>query len=67
MSKKQITIAYWFLGLFMLILSGLSLTNQIQQVITFRDPLNEMFFFMLTALGGIIFMLGAFIDDTELK
>ncbi len=67
MSKKQITISYWFLGLIMLIVSGLSLTGKIQQVITFQDPLNEFAFFIMTTSLGILLMMGAFIDDTKLQ
>jgi hypothetical protein len=51
----------------MLIVSGLSLTGKIQQVITFQDPLNEFGFFIMTSSLGVILMLGAFIDDTKLQ
>jgi hypothetical protein len=67
MSKKQISISYWILGLIMLVVSGLSLTGKIQQVITFQDPLNEFAFFMMTSSLGVLLMMGAFIDDTKLQ
>ena len=65
MTKKQISVSYWFLGMIILIVSGLSLTGHVQQIITFQDPLNEFGFFFMTCMLGIVLMMGAFIDESK--
>lgn len=65
MSKKQISISYWVLGMAILIISGLSLTGHVQQVISFQDPLNEFAFFMMTCTLGVLLMMGAIIDESK--
>ena len=65
MSKREISISYWILGMIILIISGLSLTGHVQQVITFQDPLNELAFFIMSSTLGILLMLGAIVDESK--
>lgn len=67
MSKKQISISYWMLGMLILAVSFLSLTGHVQQVISFQDPLNEILFFIFSTMLGIILIIGGFVDSKNTK
>ncbi len=58
---------YLIFGLFMLLISFLTLIGDLQKVIHFVDPLNELFFCVITGTGGLIFMLGGVIKTKNVQ
>lgn len=59
MNTKQIAISYFIIGICTLLISGLTITGNVQQIIKFQDPLNEIAFFVLTGIMGLFALAGA--------
>jgi uncharacterized membrane protein len=60
---KKITALLILLALAFFSVAGLTAVGQVQKVISFQDPLNEMGFFLVASSMGIMVMVAAFESD----
>lgn len=62
---KKITALLTLLALAFFSVAGLTALGQVQEVINFQDPLNEMGFFLVASSMGIMAMVAAFESDRQ--
>lgn len=66
MNNKNNVFTNLVLGLVCLVISSLTLTGDMSDIIKFQSPLNELMFAGFSAMAGIIFLIAASLKDGAL-
>lgn len=64
-SEKYKIFNYKVQGIILLIIAGLTITGNVQKIIAFKDPVNELLFFLSMCILGILFMLCDTVDNSK--
>ncbi len=63
--KVTVDLKYLIPAILAFIISYMTITEKIDNYITFAGELNALFFFLMSALLGVIMLIGAFTPDKK--
>lgn len=63
--KVTVDLKYLIPAILAFIISYMTITEQIDKYITFAGELNALFFFLMSALLGVMLLIGALVPDKK--